>query len=135
MREIKFRVWDLKRKKMSEPFGLEEYAYDQDNEYGSGEFSIYNPDTPQTLNTVMQFTGLKDKNGKEIYEGDVVYREILSSDDPALPGRYRESGSIECSWGVYRVKLGEEWAILSVDVSAMSLEVIGNIYENPELLK
>jgi len=56
MREIKFRAWDKKLKQLSIPV------------------QISNPPTPghERGLILMQFTGLKDKNGKEIYEGDVV---------------------------------------------------------------
>jgi hypothetical protein len=73
---------------------------------------------------IMQYTGLKDKNGKEIYEGDILYYE--SCDDKK-----------EVMWGPIldhdtKMGYGDGWGLVSTDEDA---EIIGNIYENPELLE
>jgi uncharacterized phage protein (TIGR01671 family) len=136
MREIKFRAWDKKHGKWHGDFyvDIQGWANVFDDDDG-GKGGLWEHDITKEFDLVlMQFTGLHDKNGKEIYEGDVVYREILSRDDPALAGRYGDTGAVEECLGVYRVHLVEEWEILSIDINAMSLEVIGNIYENPDLL-
>ncbi|OAJ75303.1 hypothetical protein AYJ08_05195 [Brevibacillus sp. SKDU10] len=70
-----------------------------------------------------QYTGLYDKNGKEIYEGDIV----LSRSEPA-------TGTVEFSYGSIIV----DWHGPDIDDLRdyhEFLEVIGNIYENPELLE
>ena len=78
--------------------------------------TIFSEGTP-----VMDFTGLHDKNGKEIYEGDVVqysyndYETLLKS-----PVEYHE---------------GAFYPVCEIPEEARHFEVIGNIYENPELLK
>ena len=69
--------------------------------------------------TVEQFTGMHDKNGKEIYEGDIV----LIREGIAVITFY--CGSFWCSF----------WTLLLLSDRGVEVEVIGNIYENPELIK
>lgn len=96
MREIKFRAWDGKT--MWE--------------------SISDLDTDWTL---MQFTGLKDKNGKEIYEGDY------------LTCRHRDEGAVEWrdDMAAFSWEPGQNWG--EIEVNFCEIEVIGNIYENPNM--
>jgi uncharacterized phage protein (TIGR01671 family) len=130
MREIKFRAWDKKLKKMFE-FELEWSKYVNHEEIqcltpvGVGNPNVENIEKPSDL---MQYTGLKDKNGKEIYEGDILnmtYHGSVSIVEPEIKvivGFERGSFIIEEN-GISLGKIGR------------SLEVIGNIYENPELLE
>ncbi len=80
-------------------------------------------------NTVCQFTGLKDKNDKEIYEGDIVK---LDGEGSLTEVRYRD-GQFEVEQVEFRNVMGDAW--VSIRVEKNGLEIIGNIYENPELLK
>ncbi|WP_297456036.1 YopX family protein [Persephonella sp.] len=83
---------------------------------------------------LMQYTGLKDKNGKEIYEGDIVRVNI----DELPP--YTTVGQIVYSAPAFALK-NKSGALESLELLIMNyapekvLEVIGNIYENPELLE
>lgn len=122
MREIKFRSW-LKIKN--------EMLY---------EFTTMNPqtNTENEARVLMQYVGLKDKNGREIYEGDVV----------EITNHPFDRGEINERWnGKYVVEYEPEnmELIISYFPGAHSgwilfrmrhyAEVIGNIYENPELLE
>lgn len=76
---------------------------------------------------LMQYTGLKDKNNKEIYEGDILFESFGE--------RYYkvifENGSFRAEFkGDF-----EEHSFDLIDVAAQGCEIVGNIYENPELLK
>lgn len=76
----------------------------------------------------LQFTGLLDKNGKEIYEGDVV--RCANSSMPLLYIRWKDGDSGFCASDATK------WFNFMLDGSfALGVEIIGNIYENPELLK
>ena len=112
MREIKFRAWDNLSSKWLENFFIEPDGTIVFKTTGSlGDFAR------EVL--IMQYTGLKDRLGKEIYEGDIIYREICAKDDSA--------------YGEYTII---RWDINCFNIPRISwlYEVIGNIYENPEFL-
>ena len=79
---------------------------------------------------LMQFTGLKDKNGKEIYEGDIVKIGILLNELVIYEGVVAYSnGRFTCDTG----KLEIDW--WRYEITKQTIEIIGNIHENPELLE
>lgn len=81
--------------------------------------------------TVGQFTGLTDKNGNKIFEGDIV------TYDKEYGGETREKGTVywcEGAFGVENVQDEEDSGLLGVFVNHQ-LEIIGNIHDNPELLE
>lgn len=122
-REIKFRAWDKELKQMGNVLGMS-FGEWVDLESGPGE----NDEEWRTRMkdvVLMQFTGLHDKNGKEIYEEDVVKY-------PFCTGELRQ-GTVEwASWGT-----GWEPFVICGKCGDVpqedEVEVIGNIYENPEL--
>lgn len=134
MRDIKFRVWDKETKHMHicgedvhdtitfEDETNKAYYYNLQNGCGSlREDSDY---------ILMQYTGLKDKNGKEIYEGDIIKicaeglggeaigKTVYDEYDLAFVLKNEVEELSECLW-----------------YAEQQLEVIGNIYDNPELLR
>ena len=127
MREIKFRVWDNKIKEyiVPEQFEILLLANDKKTPVCNLNLSnnIYDFYKAENIEVDM-FTGLKDKKGKEIYEGDLV--EISDSDDDIICQVKYEYGSFILEKGEYTEYLGE--------VEERFLEVVGNILENPELL-
>ncbi len=127
-REIKFRAWDSIAKEMYLPFELADGLNDcAESHHAYGK----NPDHYIYL----QFTGLKDKNGKEIWEGDVVrcytksLSEVVYDHEVKLPEFYREI------WSSKIVGEDKMWLPADEGENCGGIEVIGNIYESPELLK
>lgn len=123
MRTIKFRAWDNENNQMLD---VQELNF-EDCFYG-GEMQIkttmYNDYFDCREMPLMQFTGLHDKNGKEIYEGDIVKSFFVDTD---------EAGNEIYKYYIIEVKYDEVLCSYKID-KFMNLEVIGNIYENKELL-
>ncbi len=123
MREIKFRAWDTSKKEM-----ITEHL-----SWGLELNSGFN--NPASSWELMQYTGLKDNNGKEIYEGDIIKY------CPFTDWRYGKrcwSKPLKVIWFEPRCSFVRQKP-LSGSVESIweesGKEVIGNIYENPELLE
>lgn len=124
----KFRVWDTVKKAMSE---VQAIVYTEERVYPiySKVIRRYIPFSEAIL---MQSTGLFDVNGKEIFEGDVV--EFEDADD--IENVYTNRGVVEWCQGGFTVT---NRATVSMDDlldgDKLELEIIGNIYENLELVE
>ena len=136
MREINFRVWDKAEHRM---FDVEQLVFDPNGELVS--IYSYGPDFSNDLDALMgekpdlneaalmEYTGLHDKNGREIYEGDIVHAYDQEPDryEPDYRGS-EATGIVEFHGSMFML---DDDIILNYPPI---LEVIGNIYENPELL-
>ena len=131
MREIKFRAWDRDEKKML--YGVE-HTYDG---YIVPRVSFGGVLDCPDFYIVMQYTGLKDQNGKEIYEGDIVKFYPQSPRSEELPNpRSGEMGEIFFDIGSFAVEpidRKREGIQFFLDELGEWV-VVGNIYENKELL-
>ena len=138
MRNIKFRAWNKNTKKMYKigQITLEKgtWNYEPDNREYVGMSIPYQPSF-----MLMQYTGLKDENGKEIYEGDIIefsYDMFVGNFDTFVA-----KGKVVFEEGAFYVEVFEnerttkDEAYLLYSINLDTIEVIGNIYDNPELLE
>lgn len=137
MREIKFRVWNTSLKKYI-PDHLVHISPDGRFLFGALYFKPdlykYSPDILKGENVVEQFTGLKDKNGTEIYEGDIVK---YHPHHRGVPYRvYWADKSAKFLIGRDGV-IGQSFSDImhNLNTGRIALEVVGNIHENPELME
>ena len=125
MREIKFRCWDTENKEMLE---IEDLHWDECTREFLIRTTMYSDYfTPEEM-ILMQYTGLHDKNGKEIYEGDIAKVEKID-----LAQIIWDKDRM--AWGIKPINDFYFDSPLLADNTDLELEVIGNIYDNPELLE
>ena len=124
--EIKFRIWDVENKEM-----LKVQELDFEPTFYGGKIAIrpdqYNDyfDTEDMI--LMQYTGLHDKNGKEIYDGDIV-RIIVNNNIEKIC-------RVEFKNGIFGVMFSKNKELTAFPhFCNTTFEVIGNEYDNPELL-
>lgn len=127
-REIKFRAWLKYRKEIvdvEEIDFMNEVINYIDNDYENNEQEIIGAYFENI--ELMQYTELKDKNNKEIYEGDIV--KLRANHGIGVIKYYDE-------WGAFVVEYikPRPLAVLGMNYYKEDIEVLGNIYENPELL-
>lgn len=139
MREIKFRAWDRERKKMINADGLifqKEFHYmKEEKEYIDRLRLDYREEFLNHIQKnyiLLQYTGLKDNRGKEIYEGDII-RWLIFTEDIEDKTPIHIIDTVGFSNGYYYAE--KRCEILGLKAPYREVEVIGNIYENPELLE
>jgi uncharacterized phage protein (TIGR01671 family) len=127
-REIKFRVWHKGEMFLTNAImNASARYYIRDAQGISPHADVYyeQADAP-----IMQFTGLLDKNGKEIYEGDIIkYFQPYSNKWDTHIVLWDEKFA---GFGMF--EYNNEWCKESDWLKIKEIEIIGNIYENPELI-
>jgi hypothetical protein len=145
MRKIKFRAWDKVSKIMWEPLTLDDLIggnweledKDKDNSLPQDDYISF----AHKYTVWMQYTGLKDKNGKEIYEGDIVDYCGTKYVVAWIEGLHCIGLLPDSGRGYYLPKkyhvigIGTDSSGGKVISCEIIINLIGNIYENPELLK
>jgi len=122
MKENEYRAWDELNKTMSYWTMNDLCAWGEDKE------------KPNPFDKWMQYTGLKDKNGVEIYEGDIIRQHFGKESE--IVGNVIFSGfQYMCTQVVAGKDKTNYFGYNSEDIELDRLEVIGNIYKNPGLLK
>lgn len=124
MRKIKFRAWHKEKKIMGEVLGID--ILHKEIFFSNEDVDCYEHVDFKNIE-LMQYTELKDKNNKEIYEGDIV--KLRANHGIGVVKYYDE-------WGAFVVEYikPRPLSVLGINYYKEDTEILGNIYENPELL-
>ena len=125
MREIKFRAWHKEEKIMGEVLGID--ILHKEIFFSNEDVDCYEHTDFKDIE-LMQYTGLKDKNNKEVYEGDIV--KLRANHGIGVIKYYDE-------WGAFVVEYikPRSLTVLGMNYYKEDIEILGNIYKNPELIK
>lgn len=126
MREIKFRAWNDLKGMITNPMSMSTVVSRFIKEFRPAPtgFGSRAEEVKPDDYILMQYTGLKDKNGKEIYEGDVV----------KYGGASKGIGEVSWREAEFSIRADDDGSALFLPIRTTSVEVIGNIYENTELV-
>ncbi|KYM39596.1 hypothetical protein A2U03_06700 [Fusobacterium necrophorum subsp. funduliforme] len=126
-REYKFRAWDTKYKCMFIPKKIDFYNFTLQIEEGC-IWDSWDPDGNEQV-ILMQYTGMMDHIGREIFEGDIVRMRSMTPGAPSIVGEVQFEES--CYWVVNEKQ--EKGVCLFQE--GVYIEILGNVFENLELLK
>ena len=130
MREIKFRAWDRRTNEMYYPKALVTETLKYDNSTMAVADLDYGYEIQETINDpLMEYTGLVDKNGTEIYEGDIV--SLVEDTNFFIV----EWNTAHACFTLKEISILTYYRNFNNIVDKFNLEIVGNIYENSDLLK
>ena len=121
MRKIKFRAWDKENEKMMKVSSLH-LENKEISVKENGTFHLFR------MQDLMQYTGVKDKNGKEIYEGDILF---FRDENTKYVVVWQDAAFIIKSIEIRKYSEEMCW----IDDTEICCEIVGNIYENKNLLE
>ena len=133
MNNLKFRAWDKTKEIFTNYQIVDDMLYFMDKFTG-----VWIRDDNQDRFAIMQSTGLKDKNGKEIFEGDIVNCGYLFNGSPfdELDEYEEEKGVVKFLNCGFNIKFkNDTYLFIDIMGSCEDIEVVGNIYENRRIKK
>ena len=133
MNNLKFRAWDKTKEIFTNYQIVDDMLYFMDKFTG-----VWIRDDNQDRFAIMQSTGLKDKNGKEIFEGDIVNCGYLFNGSPfdELDEYEEEKGVVKFLNCGFNIKFkNDTYLFIDIMGSCEDIEVVGNIYDNRRIKK
>ncbi len=129
MREIKFKAWDKRDKRWvdDEPFWIigETTMFDLLKQYALGRLNDLE---------MVQYTGIKDRTGCDIFEGDILERRVHVPGQESNPEYWPRIDRSKVEMKIMEFENASSVYGWNIATDVNDYEVIGNIYENPELL-
>jgi uncharacterized phage protein (TIGR01671 family) len=146
MRELKFRTWFEDTNEVTKPWTICDVSEGKDPNFGFIRKEPFGAGTGGTAvggiylsqvrnHRIMQYTGLKDKNGKEIYEGDILScfsSWITCNKSNRIRRQELQAGIVTFKFGHFRIEDEKGYCIKDID-DEEDLQIIGNIYQTPEI--
>lgn len=142
-RKIKYRVWDNENKSYNDPYSYAYYAMTQDGGLDFYCHGDHMDEADPDVYFIEQYTGLTDKNGQEIYEGDIVRYSFTNPNrtytEPVSFGPIQDGeGYYHQEFLAWRTTCADDGethsSLLDLVEPNWTCEVIGNVHENKELL-